>query len=185
MSREFYIKDTMQKIERENVPAVVYFEIRDGDVPVAMGFRGKSRKPSFNYRFRSKEQMDKHIEEFFKGIEIRFAEKIKIKKERKVFKTSLKKDDVLYASWGYEQTNIDFYQVIEVLESGKSVRIQEIAGERTRTYQSGGTTIPVKDAFVGVPMLKRIQAPYDSVTLKSYSSASKYDGRPKSWSDGY
>lgn len=35
--------------------------------------------------------------------------------------------DIFYDSWGYDQTNIDFYQVFSVSPSGKSARVRKIA----------------------------------------------------------
>lgn len=43
---------------------------------------------------------------------------------------------IFYSSWGYEQTNIDFYKVIEVSKSGKTFTIQKI-----------GSTIVSADAY--------------------------------------
>jgi hypothetical protein len=36
---------------------------------------------------------------------------------------------IFYASWGYDQTNVDFYKVVEVSKSGKSVKIMECAAD--------------------------------------------------------
>ena len=33
---------------------------------------------------------------------------------------------IFYSSWGYEQTNIDFYKVIEVSKSGKTITLQKV-----------------------------------------------------------
>ncbi len=64
--------------------------------------------------------------------------------------------DVLYTSWGYEQTNIDFYQVVS--KHGKStLGIRKIAG--SREYNSEwmtGKTTPIIDAFEGELMKVRI-----------------------------
>jgi hypothetical protein len=35
--------------------------------------------------------------------------------------------DLLVSSWGYDQTNIDFWRVVSLTESGKSVRIMPVA----------------------------------------------------------
>lgn len=33
--------------------------------------------------------------------------------------------DFFYSSWGYDQTNVDFYKVVGMTPSGKSVRVQK------------------------------------------------------------
>jgi len=37
--------------------------------------------------------------------------------------------DVLYTSWGYDQTNAEFFQVVGLTPSGKSVRLRRIGSE--------------------------------------------------------
>ena len=55
---------------------------------------------------------------------------------------------IFYDSWGYEQTNIDFYQVVEV--KPKSVKLQRIKGEviPEAGFQSMSAKIrPLKNQF--------------------------------------
>lgn len=37
----------------------------------------------------------------------------------------VKVGDFFYSSWGYDQTNIDFYKVVGLTPSGKSVKVQK------------------------------------------------------------
>ena len=66
----------------------------------------------------------------------------------------VKVGDVFEASWGYDQTNVDFFQV--VAKTGKSVRIKQVeptliceksigpmAAHRTYDIPSDGTMLPV------------------------------------------
>ena len=41
------------------------------------------------------------------------------------FRRSLRVGDILYSSWGWEQTNIDFYQVIAI--RGSAVDLRQLA----------------------------------------------------------
>ena len=41
--------------------------------------------------------------------------------------TELKPNDILYTSWGYDQTNIDFIKVKELSKTGKTVKAVRIA----------------------------------------------------------
>lgn len=64
---------------------------------------------------------------------------------------------ILYDSWGYDQTNVDFYQVVEVTK--KNVKVRKIGAEliETDTYDSGRVK-PVKDSFTTEKaMLKRVR----------------------------
>ena len=48
--------------------------------------------------------------------------------------------DVLVSSWGYDQTNIDFWRVVGLTASGKSVRIVP-AGQRVVERFTGGERV--------------------------------------------
>jgi len=44
-------------------------------------------------------------------------------------KTAVKVGDIFYTSWGYDQTNVDYYGVIEVSKSGKTVKLREVTAK--------------------------------------------------------
>ena len=56
---------------------------------------------------------------------------------------SVKVGDVFYSSWGYDQTNADFYQVVGLTPSGKSAKLRMIAATKgpdsTRLYPVPGS----------------------------------------------
>lgn len=53
------------------------------------------------------------------------------------FEHGYKVGDILYSSWGYEQTNLDFFQVVAVTE--KSIRIKEVVMDvKEEEYMSHG-----------------------------------------------
>ena len=88
--------------------------------------------------------------------------------------------DIFYSSWGYDQTNVDFYQVVGL--TGASVKVRQIAQRTVRSGGAGGdSVVAVPDHFVGEVMTKRIQNYSDvpTFTLNSYSSAYLWDGTPK------
>jgi len=88
--------------------------------------------------------------------------------------------DIFYSSWGYDQTNVDFYQVVGL--TGASVKVRQIAQRTVRSGGPGGdSVVAVPDHFVGEVMTKRIQNYSDrpSFSLNSYSDASLWDGTPK------
>lgn len=66
---------------------------------------------------------------------------------------------ILYDSWGYDQTNVDFYQVTE--KKGSTVTLRSIQAEQIEGSESFMSDMcrPVKDAFIGpeIPR-KRISA---------------------------
>lgn len=174
-----YIPQGSSPLERPGVNAVVYLKDR-----YALGYRGNASKPAFNYRFKDAEAAARYAGEFLEKEEKCQAEaaqrKAAKKAERAAFKTSLKPGDILSGSWGYDQTNVEFFEVLEVKPSGKSV-----AGSEGFMSDS---VVPAPGAYAegSKPMLKIVQPGYkgaDQVKLKSYCYLSKYQGGQKyrSW----
>lgn len=96
--------------------------------------------------------------------------------------------DILYNSWGYDQTNIDFYQV--VAKTRKTATLRKLSsGVRERGFMSGDTT-PYPGSFVGEPFRKTLQVylekPWGSDSLQpckpyipmEHGSMSKWEGSP-------
>ncbi len=176
------IPENSKEVRREGIDAVVYVESGFK----AKAYTGKSNKRAFYFRFRSEAEMNAHIENYFSNL----AAKNKEKQERKAasaeYKTSLVPGDILYSSWGYDQTNIDFYQVVEVSASKKSVKIREIGyTEEYNSVQMSGKKMPVPGKFTGEVMNKKVKGGRglsEYISLNSFSSAWKWDGTPKSFS---
>ena len=117
----------------------------------AMGFVGKGKKNSFYYSFTSEEKMYAHIEGFIQDCELVLGIKKAKKEERKERNSKVKCEvgQLFRYSWGYDQTNVDFYQVIEV--KGKKVFLKEV-GYTTVEGSQGfmfDRVKPTKDDFVG------------------------------------
>ena len=89
--------------------------------------------------------------------------------------------DFFEESWGYDQTNIDFYQVVRVSASGKSIWLRHVASDVV-----GGRVAPRRDAFTedhrfGVVFRRKLSAGWAGapwISLTSYSGASLWDGQP-------
>jgi len=90
--------------------------------------------------------------------------------------------DIFYDSWGYDQTNIDWWQVVQITGSGKSVKIRPINGKYKETGFMSGQTTPLKGKFKGSAITKRWGISSGSVYINSPSGhgwCSKWDGKPK------
>ena len=94
--------------------------------------------------------------------------------------------DILASSWGYEQTNVDFYKVTKV--TAKSVKIEQVGTTETDTGFLTGTAVPALDNTVGEPSTRRFYSIGDGrygCRLTSFSSAYLWDGKPKYCSHGH
>lgn len=99
--------------------------------------------------------------------------------------------DILCCSWGYDQTNIDYYQVVAVTKA--SVKIREIAAQRVGGGTGYDEVAPVRDRFVegnipgsnkrweGKPITKRFRVCNHfgySCNISDHSSAYLWNGKP-------
>ena len=150
----------------KNFPCVAIFEKRD-------------KKPSYHYSFNNELQRDKFISQRKKSAdnEAEWAEKMNKKAIEEAEKMVI--GSILYSGWGYEQTNIDFYVIVERV--GITVKLQQIGGVRKYSSDMAGTVTPNIDLKIGEPFKKRINK-YGCINLNSYSRAYIYDGKPKMFS---
>lgn len=185
ITREFYIpQNPSLVITDEEAKAVIYFSTDAGSRPCAMGFGGKRQRPDFNYSFRNQQAAYDYAEKYLEGQRETARMKAEWRKEQREFTTSLVVGDILYTSWGYDQTNVEWFQVLEVKPSGKTVIIREICGESVE--DAGwmcGYTMPLKDRFVkdSKPMTKRVRKG-DAITIDQVRNAYKWGGKRKYWS---
>jgi hypothetical protein len=132
--------------------------LSDGRVCL-MGFSRRRCKADVHFSFKDAEKAQQYQERWIAGV----AASVQRKAERKSEKlaamaqpqTALALGDVLAASWGYEQTNYDFYQVTRLV-GVRSVEIRELAQLRDLTGFLQGDCVPVKNKFAGEPMVKRV-----------------------------
>ena len=93
-----------------------------------MVFNPKATKPTANYLFRDQERFDKYVAEYVRNYDAAQARKIEDRKKRTAGDLSLVDPGaVLRYSWGWEQTNVEYYQVVK--RSGQTVTIAQIAQE--------------------------------------------------------
>ncbi|KWF77602.1 hypothetical protein WL93_26690 [Burkholderia diffusa] len=152
-TREFYIPQRYREIQREDDLGVIV--VADETGLVVMGFSGKRQKSDFHIKFRTKERVDQYVADWLAGIRSRAQQKIERREARKSAPNPLKVGDILQASWGYEQTNVDYYQVTAAI--GKhTVEIQEVSSIREATGDMQGISVPAPGNFIGAPMRKRV-----------------------------
>jgi len=181
MPREFYIPRgehvvNLQKINPEGTDLEIYTYEDSKGIPHAMAFAGKQSKPLWHYWFHSEDQRQRRIDDTVRKRKEQIEFKEKQRQERLQYKHGLKVGDILYSVWGYEQTNVNFYQVTAVKD--KFVEIREIA-KKVDSYGSSGENrvVPVPNRFVGPEQTKMV-LPHDWVKIHSYELARKWDGRP-------
>lgn len=183
MSREFYIKPGAMKVAPKDLP-VVFYIYQAGKDFAAQCFVGRAQKPTWHYRFSSAEKRESYIKrqiDAVKASEARKAEKRAAQKKPHGYEVGM----ILVASWGYDQTNINFYEVVEVI--GKSmVKLEEIGKQRandSNDYSHGMAqeVVPCPQARTGNFYRSKV-TPYGAAGKFGYK-ASPWNGKPvyESW----
>ena len=159
MDREFYIPkaEGMETVKRDGIDAIVYvYEVKGR--PHACMFGGKRSKPDSHYYYRSVEARDKAVKDYFDGLQAsidrKAAYKAKQKAEKEKAVESIKVGDIFEGSWGYDQTNIEFYQVVE--KKGVTCKIQKIGQKVVEETQGCDYVRPNPEVKCGKPVTKRI-----------------------------
>jgi hypothetical protein len=97
-------------------------------------------------------------------------------------KHDVKVGDIFQCSWGYDQTNIDYYEVTRVMAS--MVEVREIAATREETAWLQGECVPAPGHYIGEPMRKRVAVYGSGPCIRIYSFASAYRIKPTAVVDG-
>lgn len=180
MKSEILMCDAAKEEVYYNLSIISYYkEVKGFKRPCLTVFRGAALKPVLKYYYLSEEYRQAEISK----LKAEEDQKERIKREhleaQKEFTHSLQIGDILCSSWGFEQTNIDFYQVINV--KGKYIIIREIAEKRSYTDSMSGKTMPIKDEYIGESLKMKVYLD-NKIRLNSYQWAKKWEGQPKYFS---
>jgi hypothetical protein len=144
----------------------------------AVGFLGRAQSPyqGSTFCFRTAEQRMRWVAGLFNAA----TSEAKYRQEREAAKTAarakphgLKVGDVLRSSWGYDQTNVDFYQVTALIGS-QTVEYRPIGQESEQTEFMQGECVPCVGKFTGPAKRARVSTygERDSISV-GFSSARK------------
>ena len=132
------------------------------------------KRPRYVYKAHTPEEYDKAMERIRQEAERFRRHDEAVARSSEEFRRSLRVGDILYSSWGWEQTNIDFYQVIAI--RGSAVDLRQLDQRTTEDGYMCGTTVPLPDVFKGKTHTHRLSKNY--IRIDSYRTAWKWDGQP-------
>lgn len=169
------IPEDSTKLTSPDSDTVVYQYESNG--PCAVGFSGKRKNHDFKYRFPTEDARKTYVGRHFKIKADALKEKEQFKidtkaREAKEFE-AIEIGDIFVCSWGYEQTNVDAYQLIAL--KGKTGTFQAIALESLETASWASDYVrPIKDDFLKTePFTKRLSG--DHFKLSSFRYVSKME----------
>ena len=181
-TRAFYIPEGATEQKHDDLGVVLYLYDSNKGAPAAMCFTGRAQKPTWCYRFKDADHRATYIAETLDARRIALDLKAKARAEAHQ-PCTLTPDDILVSSWGYEQTNVDFYRVLEV--KGKRDVIVQRVGHTSVSQPDGsmsGYVVPSTDITLSGPTRYRTRNG-NRITISSFQSASAWDGKPcyRSW----
>lgn len=178
-----YIPSGFIEHAHPDADAVVYVS-PDGQ-PRALGYVGTAGRPAFNFRFNSEAHRESYLTTWLANQRAAAARRVQRMEERKTAVHTLVEGDIVYSTWGYDQTNVDFYQVVRVV-SEKTVQVRQIAKETVETGFMSGKATPLKDQFLAdSPAVSRRASGQRVSKVDRDHGASKWDGQPVSCSWGH
>ena len=143
----------------------------------------------FHIQFHSVERMFEHAEKHLVEIEAKRvykAERAAKKKEAtEMARNSVIVDDIFVDSWGYEQTQVDAYQVVEKIGNAtivlRPIACRTVEGSEGRDCQN---VVPVFGAFTSEETFTKRIGEY-GIKMNSYSSAYQWDGKREFYNSWY
>ena len=144
--KRYFNTETDTEERYPGVSATVYRRHMINNKVFAQGFSGKRQRPVWVTHFANDEVCDAYVGQWVKSLEQELQNT-----------NTLKVGDVLYSCWGYEQTNVYFYQVTEVSSSGAMVTVRELETERHEAETMQYDIIPLLGKFKSGPLRRRVQ----------------------------
>ncbi len=153
--------------------------------PCAVTYAPRSEKPVWHHSFRDEARRAKAVQEFFDAQRKRAEGVARRRAETKAWLNDFQLGDIVRTCWGYEQTNVEFYEVVEV--SGKMVTVRQVATESESTGWAMGRSVPQSGLYVGEPLRRR--ATKEGVRISDCQFASRWGkrvagvvvGEPANW----
>lgn len=190
LSREFYYP-AGAVVEKHESPVAEIHRYGDDDRPCVAMFGGRRAKPDNHFIYRSVEKREAAIEKYLEGLRASEAYKAERTSTAKGGH-SLVVGDVVYASWGYDQTNVDFFEIVDV-PSKCFVVLQPIQSCQAFGSDTGGPSERVmpakgtpKEGYFDVngcsqhgpaPTIRRKASRDNYVKIDDVRHAGKWDGQ--------
>lgn len=154
----------------------IYTYERSGKL-AAVAFQGRSQKPLWQFSYNNEARRKQRIDDTVKSYQASQKGKADASAAKKAFTHEYKVGDILVSSWGYDQTNVDFYQVIKV-PSGKSIVIQKVGKKIVKDLGHTVHVVPAPNAFASGSKAKTVRVSVRHSVKISGSNAYRWDGKP-------
>lgn len=173
-----------QHVKCKTGDAEAYIWTDDQQRPRAIAWIGRSMHPYSGaahqggaYWFKTTEKRAAWIAQCFSAATSQAERTAKNRAEKAAQRAKphdLQVGDVLRSSWGYDQTNIDYYQVTALIGT-TMVEYREIGAQSEATGHMTGNSVPAPGAFVGPVKRARVSdyGKRDSIRVSNCAHAYK------------
>ncbi len=178
-TRESYIPKKSTKVSDKNSDAIAYIsdDIVRGKVLYSVtAFCAKRQKPDLHAYCKSPAAREAEVRRFFESRRLSVELKAKARDQNKP-NNRLVVGQVLTGSWGYDQTNVEAWQVIALIGTA-TVKIQRVGLMATNsTGDMSGYVIPCPNQFTTPPeiLTKRV---FGHRIAMDHCGLTPWEGRP-------
>ncbi len=144
--------------------------------PSAIAYGGKRSNADWHIGFKSEERLQQYLADWLETLHQRAARKQASRAERQG-PHDVKVGDVFRASWGYGQTNVDYWEVT-ALRGKRQVTVRRIGSVSVSEGFCTGECVPAPGQFTGEEEVKLIQVIDGKPYFKAYSFASAWRKEP-------
>jgi len=140
--RSRYIpKESVEVKHPEELGVAYVYRIKDRAYGV-IAYGGKRSRADFHFSYKTVEQAHDKIENWFSNLQAR-RELMLTRRAESFAPHIFKVGDIVTNSWGYDQTNVDWYRVVRT--SRRFVWLQDICCETEETGFMSGQSAPAID----------------------------------------
>jgi len=155
------------KVSAKDSDTIAYLFTTPRGNPAAVVYVGKGTKPYSHYSYRSEARREADLRAIFEGQAKRTQAKAERAAEKRAWVNPYKVGDLFNRSWGYDQTNVNWYEVTAV--RGKALEVREIGQLRSDTGNMSGKCVPEPGRYIGEP--QRCMAQPGRIKINHYAHA--------------
>jgi hypothetical protein len=145
-TRESFIPKKSAKVVDKRSDAVAYVYSSETGKLFAATFFGKQAKPVAHHIYRDAARREDHIKRLFESRRQSLAFRAEQRAKRVAFVHDFKVGEILHTSWGYDQTNVEYFEITEV--KGKFLTLREIAQETVQVGSDSGKCVPLPGQYL-------------------------------------
>lgn len=176
-----------QHIKCKTGDAEAYVWTSEQGHPCAVAWIGRSMHPYSGgggrgsvYRFRGDHRRAEWVRECFRRATAHAESTAKAKAEKAAKRAAghaLKVGDVLRSSWGYDQTNVDYYEVTALI-GATMVEYRSIGSQSQATGYMQGVSVPAPGQYTSAPKRARVSDYGSRDSIKVHACAHAYKMTP-------